>query len=84
MEIDKNNQSRSFQDLVCWKKCREIRKFIFELTKKYPKDELYALTQNTRRASYSITENIAEGYGRNYRKDYWCLISCTQYFMSWF
>ena len=56
------NQPRSFQDLDCWKKCREIRRLIFDLTKKFPKDELFALTQNTRRAAYSITQNIAEGY----------------------
>lgn len=57
-------QSRSFQDLDCWKKCREVRRLIFDLTKKFPKDELFALTQNTRRAAYSTTQNIAEGYGR--------------------
>ena len=57
-------QSRSFQDLDCWKKCREVRRIIFNLTKKFPKDELFALTQNTRRAAYSTIQNIAEGYGR--------------------
>ena len=59
-----DRQFVSFENLECWRKCRETRNFIFELTKKYPKEELYALTQNTRRASYSITSNIAEGYGR--------------------
>ena len=54
----------SFEDLDCWKACREIRKYVMILIKKFPKEEKYALTDGMRRSSRSTTENIAEGYGR--------------------
>ncbi len=55
---------KSFEDLECWKACREVRLFIQSLIKNFPEEEKFALTDGMRRASYSITENIAEGYGR--------------------
>lgn len=61
--MDKNSIN-SFEDLECWKACRESRKYVSEIIKKFPPEEKYALTDNMRRASRSITENIAEGYGR--------------------
>ena len=54
----------SFEDLECWKSCREIRKYVMILIKKFPKEEKYALTDGMRRSSRSTTENIAEGFGR--------------------
>ncbi len=54
----------SFEDLECWKACREVRKFVMEIIKKFPPEEKYALTDGMRRSSRSTTENIAEGYGR--------------------
>lgn len=64
MNDQKGNTFRNFTDLDCWKKCRELRMFVVELLKNYPKDELYALSNNSKRAAYSTTNNIAEGYGR--------------------
>jgi len=58
------NNINSFEDLECWKACRESRKYISEIIKKFPDEEKFALTSQMRRASRSITENIAEGYGR--------------------
>lgn len=54
----------SFEDLECWKACREVRKFVTQIIKKFPPEEKYALTDGMRRSSRSTTENIAEGYGR--------------------
>ncbi len=54
----------SFEDLECWKACRESRQFISGIIKNFPKFEQYALADGMRRASRSITENIAEGFGR--------------------
>ena len=47
----------------------ELVKEIYSLLRTYPKDEMYALTSQTKRAAISIPCNIAEGVGRNHRKD---------------
>ena len=55
---------KSFTDLECWKACRVVRNEFSGIIKKFPPEEKYALADGIRRASRSITENIAEGYGR--------------------
>lgn len=55
---------RSFEDLDCWKACTEVRRFITELVKKYPKEEKFALVDDMKRAARSTTHNLAEGFGR--------------------
>ena len=55
---------RSFEDLECWKACTEVRRFITELVKKFPKDERFALVDDMKRAARSTTHNISEGFGR--------------------
>ena len=55
---------KTFEELDCWKACREVRRFIYKLVKKFPKEELYGLVQDMRRAARSTTHNIAEGFGR--------------------
>ena len=55
---------RSFEDLECWRACTEVRRFITELVKKYPKDENYSLVDDMKRAARSTTHNVAEGFGR--------------------
>ena len=60
----KKKSYKSFEELDCWKALREVRKFVYELVKKYPKEELYGLVQDMRRAARSTTHNIAEGFGR--------------------
>jgi four helix bundle protein len=57
-------QIKSFEDLECWKTCRQARQHLSLIIKKLPSHEKYSLADNMRRASGSITENIAEGYGR--------------------
>jgi four helix bundle protein len=55
---------RSFEDLNCWKKGREIRIKVSELVKTFPSEERFELVSQMRRASRSVSHNIAEGYGR--------------------
>lgn len=59
----------SYKKLDAWKKAMLLIKEIYAVTKLYPKEELFALTSQTKRAAISIAANIAEGVGRNYKKD---------------
>jgi len=53
-----------YKDLEVWKFSRELVKKVYELSNSFPKEELYALTNQIRRCSISIPSNIAEGLGR--------------------
>ena len=58
-------QIMTFEDLACWKKCRELRLFVAkEAIPALPKEERYRLGEQLLRAARSTTANIAEGYGR--------------------
>jgi len=61
---DNKKSFKSFEDLECWKACTEVRRFITELVKKYPKAEQFSLVDDMKRAARSTTHNVAEGYGR--------------------
>jgi four helix bundle protein len=63
------NSYKSFEDLQCWQACREVRNFITELVKSYPKEEQYSIVDNMKRAARSTTQNIAEGFGRFHYKE---------------
>jgi four helix bundle protein len=60
---------RNYQTLEVWKLSMQLVKEIYLLTKIYPKEELFALTSQTKRAAVSIPSNIAEGMGRQHKKD---------------
>ena len=60
---------QSFEDLECWKACTELRRYTSGLIKKFPAEEKFVLTSQMLRASRSITNNIAEGYGRFHFKE---------------
>jgi four helix bundle protein len=59
----------NYKKLEAWKQSMQLVKEVYLLAKTYPKDELYALTSQTKRAAVSVPSNIAEGAGRNYKKD---------------
>ncbi len=61
---DGKYKRHSFEDVKAWQLAREYRKKLYEITKKFPVDEKYCLTNQLRRAAISIHANIAEGYGR--------------------
>ena len=61
---------KSYKDLLIWQKGFQIVISTYKLIKDFPQEELYALTSQIKRASVSITSNIAEGYGRNTDKSF--------------
>ena len=63
-------KTRGFKDLIVWQKSYQLVKEIYNITKSFPKEEVYGLTQQMRRAAVAIPSNIAEGYGRQHDKEY--------------
>ncbi len=63
------NEINNFYDLDAWKKGHSFLLEIYKITKSFPKDELYGLTSQIRRAAVSITNNIAEGFSRYHYKE---------------
>lgn len=59
----------SYRDLEVWKQTKDLVRLIYQVTKAFPKEEQFGLTNQLRRASVSIPSNIAEGCGRNHSKD---------------
>lgn len=59
----------NFQKLDVWKVSMELSTEIHEITKDFPKQEIYGMTSQMRRASVSIPSNIAEGSGRKGNKE---------------
>lgn len=56
--------SATYADLEVWQSAMEFAIRIYRLTKKYPREEIYGLTAQLRRAAVSVASNIAEGKGR--------------------
>ncbi len=56
---------KSFTDLKVWQEGHALVLMVYRLTKQFPREELYALTDQMPRAATSITSNVAEGFGRN-------------------
>jgi len=59
----------SFEKLTVWQKSRVLTTKIYDLTKDFPKDEVFGLTSQMRRCAISISSNIAEGTGRHSGKE---------------
>jgi len=59
-----------YRDLHVWQKGLDLAQEIYQLTSRFPKSELYGLTNQMQRAAVSIAANIAEGYSRESTKDY--------------
>ena len=59
----------NYKTLDAWKRAMEVVKEIYLLTATFPKEEAYGLTSQMKRAAVSIPSNIAEGVGRQYKKD---------------
>jgi len=68
-DADNNITTFSFEKLDAYVYARDLVKNIYELQKQFPREELFALGSQVRRAATSITANIAEGSGRNSNKE---------------
>jgi len=62
-------KTSSFEDLIVWQKGHLFVLEVYKLTKEFPREEVYGLTSQFRRAAVSITANIAEGYKRLSNKE---------------
>ena len=61
---------QSFKDLLVWQKAMALSVLCYELTRAFPKEELYGMTAQIRRASVSVPANIAEGHGREHTRSF--------------
>ena len=64
-----NNKIQEFTDLYSWQESHKLVLMIYKIIKKFPKEENFALSDQLRRASASITSNIAEDFGRQTIKE---------------
>ena|SRR3989344_3740288 len=60
---------RHFRDLRVWRESHTLVLLVYELTRKFPSEEQFGLSNQSRRAAVSVTSNIAEGFGRNTARD---------------
>jgi four helix bundle protein len=69
--VSQLQHARSFRDLIVYQKSKIASKRIFEVTKHFPKEEMYSLTDQVRRASRSVGAQIAEAWAkRRYEKHF--------------
>lgn len=61
--------AKDFRDLIAWQKAHQFVLAAYSLTKDFPKEELYGLSSQFRRAAISIAANIAEGFKKQSKKD---------------
>jgi len=61
---------QNFKDLIVWQKAHENALLIYSSTKGFPKEELFGITSQIRRAAVSIPTNVAEGCGKFTKKDF--------------
>lgn len=60
---------KDFAQTSVWQKALDLLVLVYDITKKFPKDEIYVLTSDMRRAANSVTHNFAEGFGRFEARD---------------
>ena len=66
---------KSYRDLTVWQKAMDLAVMVYGLCKRLPKEEIYALSDQMRRASVSIPSNIAEGHARKSSREYLQFVS---------
>ena len=69
---------RSYTDLIVWQRAMELVVEIYDIVRKLPKEEIYALSDQMRRAAISIPSNIAEGQARNTTREFVSFLSIAK------
>ncbi|MEZ4156627.1 MAG: four helix bundle protein [Candidatus Paceibacterota bacterium] len=69
MKKENTGKIKSFTDLIAWRRCHSLTLAIYKATSAFPKEEMFTLTSQMRRASVSTCSNIAEGFSRHSPKD---------------
>lgn len=64
------NGVSSYRDLLVWQKGMDLAAEVYRLSRQWPREEIYGLTSQARRAAVSVPANIAEGYGRQSTASY--------------
>jgi four helix bundle protein len=72
------NTARSFEDLIVWQRAHQFVLSLYKATERLPKNELFGLTAQMRRAAISIPANIAEGFKKRGLKDKIRLLNVAQ------
>ena len=67
--MDQRTPARTFEDLVVWQKAHAFVLGVYRLTADFPREEVYGLTSQLRRAAVSVPANIAEGFKRRGHSD---------------
>ena len=65
----------TFKELLVWQEAMDLAESVYHLSYSFPKEEIYGLTSQIRRASVSVASNIAEGSGRRTKKDFLYFLS---------
>ena len=71
-------QVKSYKDLIVWQKAMDLVEMVYHVTKSFPREERYGLTNQLRRASVSIPPNVAEGHARNSTAEFRNFLSITR------
>ena len=73
---------KSFRELRVWQAAMDLVEKIYRLTREFPKEEMYGLSSQLRRACVSVPSNIAEGHTREHLKEYLHHLSMAQASLS--
>ena len=63
-EMGKVGKIRTFEDLHVWQMGRDLTLRIYEITSHFPREEIYGMTSQIKRAALSVPANVSEGFGR--------------------
>lgn len=70
--------AKSYRELEVWKRAIELSVVLYKLTRDFPREEIYGLTSQLRRAGVSVASNIAEGYGRSTKGEFRSFLSVAR------